>query len=49
MVSCMWNMKVTVLNMKMLKEYRIWHDHCLNGADIAITYNANNHFNAVGK
>ena len=22
-VSCMWNMKVTILNMKMLQEYRI--------------------------
>ena len=48
-VSCMWNMKVTVLNTKTLQEYRIQHGHCLNGADTAVTYNANNHFNAVGK
>ena len=48
-VSCMWNMKVTVLNMKTLQEYRIWHDRHLNGADVAITYNANKHFNAAGK
>ena len=48
-VSCMWNMKVTVLNMKTLQEYRIQHDCHLNGADAAVTYNANNHFIAAGK
>ena len=48
-VSCMWNMKVTALNMKMLQEYRIQHDCCLDEANAVITYNANNHFNAVGE
>ena len=48
-VFCMWNMKVTVLNMKTLQEYRIWHDHCLDGANAVVTYNANSHFNAVGE
>ena len=47
-VSCMWNIKVTVLNMKMLQEYRIHHDCPLDGAEAGLTYNANNHFNAVG-
>ena len=48
-VSCMWNMKVTVLNTKTLQEYRIQHDCHLNGADAAVTYNANNHFNTASK
>ena len=47
-VSCMWNMKVTIPNMKMLQEYRIHHDHPLDGAKAGLTYNANNHFNTVG-
>ena len=48
-ISCMWNMKVTVLNMKTLQEYRIHHDHPLYGVEASLTYNANNHFNAVGE
>ena len=44
-VSCMWNM--TILNTKTLQEYRIHHDHPLDGAEAGLTYNANNHFNAV--
>ena len=48
-VSCMWNMKVTVLDTKMLQEYRIQHNHHLDRANAIVTYNANNHFNAVGE
>ena len=47
-ISCMWNMKVTILNTKMLQEYRICHDHLLDGSEAGLTYNANNHFNTVG-
>ena len=36
-ISCMWNMKVTILNMKMLQEYRICHDHPLDGAEAGLT------------
>ena len=48
-ISCMWSVKITVLNMKTLQEYRIRHDRTMDAADIVITYNAHNHFNAVGK
>ena len=48
-VSCMWSAKITVLNMKTLQEYRIWHDRMMEEADIVITYNRSNHFNAAGK
>ena len=48
-VSCMWKVKITVLNMKTLHEYRICHDRALEDADIVVTYNGHNHFNAVGK
>ena len=47
-VSCMWSMKITVLNMKMMQEYRIRHDEPMDSADVVLTYNACNHFNAAG-
>ena len=47
-ISCMWSMKITVLNMKNLQEYRIRHDMVMEKADVIITYNAVNHFNASG-
>ena len=48
-VSCMWSMKITVLNTKTLQEYRIRHDCTLDRADAVITYNVDNHFNAAGE
>ena len=47
-ISCMWCMKITVLNMRTLQEYRICHDRRMDNADIIITFNAVNHFNAAG-
>ena len=48
-VSCMWAAKITVLNTKTLQEYRIRHDRMMEEADVVITYNGSNHFNAAGK
>ena len=48
-VSCMWSMKITVINSKTLQEYRICHDIVLDHADAVIMYNADNHFNAAGE
>ena len=48
-VSCMWSVKITVLNTKTLQEYRIRHDRVMEDADMVITYNGSNHFNAAGK
>ena len=48
-LSCMWSLKITILNTKTLQEYRIWHDRTMDSTDVVITYNAVNHFNAVGK
>ena len=47
-ISCMCSMKTTVLNMKTLQEYRIRHNKVMGKADVIITYNAMNHFNAAG-
>ena len=46
-VSCMWKLKITVLNTKTLQEYRIHHDRVLDHADAVLTF-SNNHFNATG-
>ena len=45
-ISCMWSMKITILNIKMMQEYRVWHNRMMDNTDIIITYNAINHFNA---
>ena len=47
-ISCMWSMKITIINMKTLQEYRICHDCHLDQVDAAVTYNTDNHFNAAG-
>ena len=46
-ISCMWSVKITILNTKTLQEYRIHHDRMMDFADVVITYNAVNHFNAM--
>ena len=48
-VSCMWSVKITVLNTKTMQEYRIWHDRGMEHADMVVMYNGSNHFNAAGK
>ena len=48
-VSCMWRARITVLNTKILQEYRIRHDQRMEEADVVVTYNGSNHFNAAGK
>ena len=45
----MWSMKITVLNMKTLQEYRIYHERVMNDVDVVITFNVVNHFNATGE
>ena len=47
-ISCIWSMKITVLNMKTLQEYRIRHDKVMEKTDVIITYNAVSHFNVTG-
>ena len=48
-VSCMWRARITVLNTKTLQEYRIRHDQRMEEADVVVTYNGSNHFNAAGE
>ena len=47
-ISCMWLMKITVLNMRTLQEYRTHHNRRLDDTDVVVTFNAVNHFNTTG-
>ena len=48
-VSCMWSMKITILNTKTMQEYRVRHDCTMDKADVVTMYNVDNHFNAAGE
>ena len=47
--SCMWPMKITVLNTETLQEYNICHDRFLDDVNVIITFNVVNHFNTMGE
>ena len=48
-ISCMWNLRITVLNSRTLEEYQIWHSFSLADADVGIIYNCGNHYSAAGE
>ena len=47
-ISCMWHLKITVLNTQTLQEYQIRHNRVMNHADGVLTF-SRNHFNAAGE
>ena len=49
MISCMWNLRITILNSRMLEEYRIQHSFPLSDADIGLVYNCSTHYSAAGE
>ena len=48
-ISCMWNLRITVLNSRTLEEYQIQHSFSLADADVGIIYNCVNHYSAAGE
>ena len=48
-ISCMWALKITVVNSKTLEEYRVRHNAPLRKADISVVFNASSHYTAAGK
>ena len=48
-VSCMWAVKITVLNSKILQQYKVRHTASLRDVDIALVYNSSSHYTATGK
>ena len=48
-ISCMWALKITVLNSKILEEYQVRHTAPLMKANIGLVYNASCHYTAAGR
>ena len=48
-ISCIWNLWITVLNSRTLEEYQIQHSFSLADADVGIIYNCVNHYSAAGE
>ena len=48
-VSCMWSMKITVLNTKTLQENRSHNDRVVDDVNVVLMFNTLNHFNAMGE
>ena len=48
-VSYMWAIKITVVNSKILQQYRVRHATGLQNADIALVYNSSSHYTAAGE
>ena len=47
--SCLFDLKITVLNSRSLEEYRYRHNQPLGEADVVLVYNGNNHYLYAGK
>ena len=48
-ISCMWALKITIVNSKTLEEYRVRHNAPLRRADISVVFNASCHYMAAGR
>ena len=48
-VSCMWALKITVVDSKTLQQYRVRHSVPLRDADVIVAFNSSSHFTAAGK
>ena len=47
-VSCMWSLKLTVVNSQTLQQYRVRHAVGLKDVDVALVFNASCHYTAAG-
>ena len=48
-VSCMWALKITVVDSKTLQQYRVRHSVPLRDADVVVVFNSSSHFTAAGE
>ena len=47
-ISMMWDVKITVVNLKTLQEYRVQHDCSLKDVDVGLVYNGHTHYSTAG-
>ena len=48
-ISCMWALKITIVNSKTLEEYIIQHNAPLRRADVSVVFNTSCHYTAAGR
>ena len=48
-ISCIWALKITIVNSKTLEEYRVWHNAPVRRADVSVVFNASCHYTAAGR
>ena len=47
-ISCMWGLKISVMNSRTLQEYHICHDVPFTDTDVCEVYNAKCHYSVAG-
>ena len=47
-ISCMWQLRITVVNSHTLEEYQIHHSFPFKDADVGLVYNVGSHYSAAG-
>ena len=48
-ISCLWLLKIMVVNSQMLQQYRVRHSAPLKNADLGLVFNSSSHYTAAGK
>ena len=48
-ISCLWALKIMVVNSQMLQEYRVRHGASMKDADIGLVFNGSSHYTAAGE
>ena len=48
-ISCLWVLKITMVNSQMLQQYRVRHRAPLKDVDIGLVFNSSSHYTAAGR
>ena len=48
-ISCLWALKIMVVNSQMLQEYRVRHGASMKDVDIGLVFNSSSHNTAAGE
>ena len=48
-ISCLWLLKITVVNSQTLQQYRVRHSAPLKNADLELVFNSSSHYTAAGR
>ena len=48
-ISCLWSLKITVVNSQTLQQYRVRHSAPLKNADLGLVFNSSSHYTTAGR